>query len=221
MEVSARVKRRQDIGRLETVKADAGVEIERATEPLHATVECVFTDDVEMHRRHRPDDSRHRVEKHRVILDTIEAGHVKQAPRRAIQSIDARKITRVDAQRHALGGRSMATRKSSHVLRADGRPRRGPNRRRHGAAVDPPPLQAVADIRERDELAAVERHDRRNGKSAGDPRRDDAGGNRPIRVEHVESTDAFECGRQPVRLAQPTDAGHGVNSSEVVNRRTA
>src|SRR5262245_1015532 len=126
-------------------------------------------------------------------------------------------MTRVDADRHTLDRRSVRIRKSSHVLGANGHAGRRAERLHDGAAVDPAALETIADVGQRHELAAVERHDRRNRKTTSDPRRDDARGNGPVRVQHVESADAPDRVQQPVRLAQPAEAAQPVDTPEVMN----
>ncbi len=110
----------------------------------------------------------------------------------------------------------MRLREPFHVCRADRDARRQSERGGNSAALAPPDLQTVADIRNRRELAAVAGEDRRHAQPAGRGRGHEAGRKRPIAVDDVERAVMLQRSRQRGVLAQ-----HASRTSQVAHHRAA
>ena len=89
-----------------------------------------------------------------------------------------------------------------HVSRADGDARGQLERRRNRRALAPADLQAVANLGNRRELAAVAGDDRRNTEAPGRGRCHESGRERPVAVNDIEGSVVFQRAEERGVLAQ-------------------
>jgi hypothetical protein len=86
--------------------------------------------------------------------------------------------------------------------------------------IDPAPLEAVRDLVVGDELAAVRGDNDRKIERPRRRRRDPAGRNAPIRMEHVEARQRGERRSQALALHQPSPPARHLTGSKIVHGRS-
>ena len=92
------------------------------------------------------------------------------------------------------------------------------------AAIDPSPLQAVADVVERDQFAAVECRDDRNAGAPADVGGRRPGRHRPVGVQDVDAPAArqrLDGGGKPALNAEEPQPRRPLDAPDVVDGRAA
>ena len=216
MQVRLRVERGETIRRLKPVEGDP--RREPPGQRLHPPAQRVLADDVEVDVEAAIDEARKGGEQRDVVLDVADAGDPKQPPRRAVEAGRERKDVRVDAGRDDgdRGEGEVVGDLPSHERRRDGDPRRLTKHRRNRPSVEPAPLQAVADVVDRGQLAALERGHQRDAKAPRDRRGDDRG-HALIRVQHIERTVRVEEGRQAPALRRSAKTRRPAHASDIMD----
>jgi hypothetical protein len=138
-------------------------ETQISRQPLHRAVECVLANDVQVHVEAARDHEGDGVEQERIVLHLVDAGDAQQAPGRTLNRLDRRKDRAVHTDRNDLRrrGAQAVRHHPRHEVRRHGDAGGRTDRGGQGRAIEPATLEAVADVVDGRQLAAVERdHDR-------------------------------------------------------------
>ena len=200
------VVERQEVGaRAEAVDGDARRQVELARQGRKRAVHRVFAGDVEVDVesvRHQTADG---TQQGALVLHRVEGGDVEQAKRRTGRWRRAGgEQGQVHPERYHDRRATVRARQRGLELAAD-RDASGQGRCcQDRQTVLPAGLQAVADVGQRRELAAIERHHRRHAGESAEQRHQASGRLRPVRVQHVEGAVGPQRAAQGARLRHDT-----------------